>query len=176
MSTSTTIPVTVTPEASACIAQLGFQAEVDRMIDHVRQHLPEVERIEVVLYYRYDLGDEPGLAVDIYSRHPFNENESISGDLSKWFVRAFPSEVLEHVIMDYHRGVLMRGREFLELARELPASGTAPRHWRAVIIHAYYALFLECREAMSRWVFRHCRASRLIPRCGTASPTPVIPT
>jgi hypothetical protein len=45
----------------------------------------------------------------------------------------------------------MPGREFLELARELLASGTAPRHWRAVIIHAYYALFLECREAMSRW-------------------------
>jgi hypothetical protein len=104
MSTSTTIPVTVTPEAAARIADLGLETGVERMIDHARRHLPEVERIEVVLYDRYDLGDEPGLAVDIYSRHPFNENESISGDLSKWFVRAFPSEVLEHVIMDYHPG------------------------------------------------------------------------
>jgi hypothetical protein len=104
MTTSATIPVTVTPEAAARIADLRLEAEVDRMIDHARQHLPEVERIEVVLYDRYDLGDDPGLAVDIYSRHPFNENESISGNLSKWFVRAFPSEVLEHVIMDYHPG------------------------------------------------------------------------
>jgi hypothetical protein len=45
----------------------------------------------------------------------------------------------------------MPGREFLELARELLASGTAPRHWRAVFIHAYYALLLECRDVMTRW-------------------------
>jgi hypothetical protein len=45
----------------------------------------------------------------------------------------------------------MRGREFLELARELLTTGTQPRNWRAIIIHAYYALLLECRDAMTRW-------------------------
>ena len=45
----------------------------------------------------------------------------------------------------------MPRREFLELARELLTTATQPRHWRAVIIHAYYALLLECRDTMTRW-------------------------
>ena len=45
----------------------------------------------------------------------------------------------------------MRGREFLDLAREFLALVTSPRHWRAVVIHAYYALLFECRDAMARW-------------------------
>jgi hypothetical protein len=104
MMTSATAPVTVTPEAAARIAHLGLQAEVDRMIDYARRSLPEVERIEVVLYDRYDLGDEPGLAVDVYSRRPFDPEEHVSFDLIRWFVTEFPSEVLEHVILSYHAG------------------------------------------------------------------------
>jgi hypothetical protein len=104
MTTSATVPVTVTPEAAARIAQFGFQAEVDRMIDYARQHVPEVQRIEVTLYGRYDDGDEPGLAVEIYSRHPFDPDEQFTRDMDQWVVRTFPPEVLEHVIMDYHPG------------------------------------------------------------------------
>ncbi len=46
----------------------------------------------------------------------------------------------------------MRGREFLELAHEWLA-GAEERHWRGVVGRAYYALMLECRDALVRWGF-----------------------
>ena len=46
----------------------------------------------------------------------------------------------------------MQGREYLELAREIMSGGTE-KHWRGAAGRAYYALMLECREALFRWGF-----------------------
>jgi hypothetical protein len=47
----------------------------------------------------------------------------------------------------------MPGRGFLDPARDAVAGPTG-YHWRAAAVHAYYALFLECREALFRWGFQ----------------------
>lgn len=47
----------------------------------------------------------------------------------------------------------MQGRAFLNVARHV-ASRATEEDRRAAVIHAYYALFLECRDALIRWGFR----------------------
>ena len=44
----------------------------------------------------------------------------------------------------------MRGRDFLQPVRVNVRGGSEP-FWRDAVVGAYYALFLECREALARW-------------------------
>jgi hypothetical protein len=104
MTMSATIPVTVTPEAAARIATLGFQTQVDRIIDYARQHLPDLDRIEVELHDRYDLGDEPVLAIEAYGRRPFDPADKAEDEMVGWIVTEFPPEVLEHLVTHYRPG------------------------------------------------------------------------
>jgi hypothetical protein len=46
----------------------------------------------------------------------------------------------------------MPGRGFLDVARDV-ATGPTEYHRRAAVVHAYYALLLECRDALFRWGF-----------------------
>src|SRR5437763_13294485 len=92
-----TVPVTITPEAAERIAQLGFEVEVERMVEHAKQTLPQIRGIEVSLWDRYEAGDQPGLAVNVYSARPYNPDEKISWELRGRIVRLFPAEVLEYL-------------------------------------------------------------------------------
>src|SRR5580765_480212 len=98
------VPVTMTREASARITELGFQNQVEQMIDHARHHLPEVVRIEVVLNERFDMGGEPGVTVEAYSSRAYDPTEPIFAHLSDWAVDTFPPEVLEHLHIAFLRG------------------------------------------------------------------------
>jgi hypothetical protein len=102
-SASASVPVSVTPEAAARIARLGLQDAVDRMIAHARQAYQDVVRIEVVLYDRYEAGDEPGLAIEVYSNRPHDPRDRTHSKVIEWAVREFPPEVLWHLIIDHIR-------------------------------------------------------------------------
>ena len=110
MTTSTsTIPVNVMPAATARIAELGFQAQVEQMTDYARHHLPEVVRIEVVLNERYDMGGEPGIAIEAYGSRPFDPPDQTRSKLTRWQVDTFPAADLEQLCLTYLGGAAHAG-------------------------------------------------------------------
>jgi hypothetical protein len=101
----TTIPITVEPEAAARIAELGFQDQVDRMLDYARRNLPQVQRIEIGMNYRYDEDSPDGVCIEIHLERPRDEENRLWWQLTRDIVELFPPEVLEHLHMSLCHGV-----------------------------------------------------------------------
>lgn len=96
MSSTASIPIVVQPEAAARVAELGRKAELQQMIEHVRQAVPGLRSIEVVLSPPYDLGDTDRVVVEATMEDPGLEDDPTNRELGRWQVETFPPEVCEH--------------------------------------------------------------------------------
>lgn len=85
-SSSTSVPVTIRPNAADRISELGMQTELQQMIEHARQVVPDLAAIEVELAERYDLGGEPGVSIIAYSDRPFIPEDNTSWEVRQWAV------------------------------------------------------------------------------------------
>ena len=96
MSTTDAVPITITPEASARLAELGMQAELGQMLEWVKREVPRLAAICVQLLERYDTGGEPGIWVEVLTRLGLQGLVQTNRDRTRWYVRAFPPQVREH--------------------------------------------------------------------------------
>jgi hypothetical protein len=96
---TTTVPLTVTPEAAAHVAELGMQREFEQMLEHVRQTVPGLVTIEVELAEPYDTGDEPSVLIQPTMKEPNPLTDTTEEDYIAWVVRTFPGEVCVHFCM-----------------------------------------------------------------------------
>jgi hypothetical protein len=99
MSAATTVPLTVTPEAAAHIAQLGMQREFDLMIERTRQTVPYLRSIAVTLEEPYDTGDEPGIVIGAAVDNPHPLEDSSRRQWGRWKIETFPPDVCRHFVM-----------------------------------------------------------------------------
>jgi hypothetical protein len=97
MNTSTDVPVTIAPEAEARLTELGMHKELEQIIAHIREVVPELTAIEVAIAERYDTGGEPGVSIIAYSDRPYHAEDKTSWNLIRWDVETFPPQVLEHL-------------------------------------------------------------------------------
>jgi hypothetical protein len=97
MSALPTVPVTITPEAVARLAELGMQAELEQMLEHVRQAVPQLRSIDVEPREPHDTGEEPGISIRVWTRLPWQQVNAVSRPLARWRRETFPPHVSEHL-------------------------------------------------------------------------------
>lgn len=94
MSASSGVPLTITPEAAARIAELGMQKEFEQMVAHVREFVPDVAAIEVAREEPYDT-DSDQISITAYMDRPYVPEDKTSWNLTRREVELFPPQVLE---------------------------------------------------------------------------------
>jgi hypothetical protein len=96
MSAAATVPVTITPEAAARVAELGMQRELDRMVEHTRQSVAGLQHVAVTVEPPYETRLSPGINIEAYADRPFVEGDRTQGQWDRWLVTTFPPEVCDH--------------------------------------------------------------------------------
>jgi hypothetical protein len=96
---TSTIPLTVTPEAEAFLDQLGMRPQFEQMVAHLRQAVPEVYEITAHVEPPYDLGGGDIILIQAFRRPSGLEDDPTNRELSRWRVATFPPEVLMNLVI-----------------------------------------------------------------------------
>jgi hypothetical protein len=96
MTTTTTIPVSITPEATARIATLGMQREFDEMLEHTRRTIDHLHAIDVGLEEKPDDEDDPTIVITPLRVGSISADDRADWNWMEWFVRTYPPEVIRH--------------------------------------------------------------------------------
>jgi hypothetical protein len=99
---ATTIPVTITEEATARVAELGMQPEFEQMLERVRQIVSGLRSMRVTLEFDPACPEnEPGIAIwayrdDLPTGSPIDYTDWHWGE---WQSATFPPNVCRHFVM-----------------------------------------------------------------------------
>lgn len=100
----TTIPVTITPDAAARVAELGMQRELQQMLEHALASIPGLRSLNVVLALPYDTGDETRITIDAIMDKPEPFPDPAESAWTDWIIQTFPPEVLSMIgLMTHYR-------------------------------------------------------------------------
>ncbi len=150
MSTSTTVVVTIAPEARSFVDRVGQREDLEKMIDQARHVVPGLRSIEVAL----DEATEetpPGVVLWTHREDIELGNDPTHRNWIDWMAATFPPDVCR-ISRCWPSITTMHGRALLDVAHDL-ADGPGEAHWRSSVGRAYYALLHEVLGTLQHWGF-----------------------
>jgi hypothetical protein len=93
---NTTIPITVTPEATEYIAQLGLQGAFEQMLEHTLRTVPGLRCIEITVQPPYDLGGDPCVLIEATREDPHLTDDLTDRTWWRWQGETFPPQVSQY--------------------------------------------------------------------------------
>jgi hypothetical protein len=96
MSAIASVSITIEPEASARVVELGMQKDFQLMLDHARQVIPELQKIHVTLEPPYGTGDDPRIVIEALRSGRFRHDDPTDREWITWEIETFPPDVLRH--------------------------------------------------------------------------------
>ena len=97
MSTTSNVPVTITPEASAHVAELGLQKEFEQILEHTRQTIPGLRSIRADYESGYGI-DIPCILIEAWVSDS-KAADRADREWGVWRLTAFPPRVGEHFVL-----------------------------------------------------------------------------
>lgn len=94
-----TIPVSVTPEAEAYIAELGMQDVFEQMLEHTLQTVRGLQAVEVQVDPPYDIGGDPCVIIRAIRDEDNQVDDPTEREWGEWKIRTFPPEVCIHFVL-----------------------------------------------------------------------------
>ncbi len=93
MSATTTIPLEIQPQAAELVAEIGMQAEFEKMLDYLRNNVEGLTNLTVKWGDPCDTGVEPRIVIEGEVDRSFDSVYQTETDLHNWMIAIFPPEV-----------------------------------------------------------------------------------
>jgi len=90
------LPLTITDDAAAYIAERGIKEPFQRMLDNIPRRIPFVHAVSVSLQEPYDLGGDPRVVLDVSRDHPGSLDDPAERQWIEWVVKSFTADDFQH--------------------------------------------------------------------------------
>lgn len=101
MSQTLSLPVTVTPEAAARVAELGFQLVVDDIIAQAHRIFPDLQSLHLTLVPSFEMDDIPWLVIECRADRAEREARDALVAWYTWRAESLPFEVGRHFMLSW---------------------------------------------------------------------------